>query len=287
MAPQGQRAHWAASTRSPPALDDASVTALARGLSARFASCSGGSKEVERQQFGYRVTIVQARRSPPDRRGCLRHGGARVRERHAATGCGFRQRSTHKERHEPARMVKRPLTRIAYPRAWVPASPSPHGDRARPFPPTCDHGPPWTLWSHRRPRSQLFASAELALGDARKARLPRVETGAGSPRPEGGLSKLERAVSIMLSPLGTESSNPSPSSRESTNFRFLSRPLADDRSGSSKAGEVRSDARRAERLSASAQSVGGFGRFRGSLDHPCRAGRIARRRAAPIDRCVL
>ena len=192
MAPQGQRAHWAASTRSPPALDDASVTALARGLSARFASCSGGSKEVERQQFGYRVTIVQARRSPPDRRGCLRHGGARVRERHAATGCGFRQRSTHKERHEPARMVKRPLTRIAYPRAWVPASPSPHGDRARPFPPTCDHGPPWTLWSHRRPRSQLFASAELALGDARKARLPRVETGAGSPRPEGGLSKLER-----------------------------------------------------------------------------------------------
>ena len=40
-----------------------------------------------------------------------------------------------------------------------------------------------------------------------------------SPRPEGGLSKLERAVSKMLSPLGTESSNPSPSSGESqTNF---------------------------------------------------------------------
>jgi hypothetical protein len=35
----------------------------------------------------------------------------------------------------------------------VPASPPPLGDRARPFPPTRDHGPPWTLWSPSRPRS--------------------------------------------------------------------------------------------------------------------------------------
>jgi len=62
----------------------------------------------------------------------------------------------------PVLTVERPLTRIAYPRVWVPAFASPHGDRARPFPPTRDHGPPCAHFGNIRGTNE-FEDHEVAI----------------------------------------------------------------------------------------------------------------------------